>query len=174
MQRDGRTGNLKFLEANPLKNTAVAFLAVAKTCEFGRFMQTIGLLSTKALANWDAKVLGGLCAKIGQNSVLGRAAFQAGLGGCKNFFLTISCSYNILYNTIILIKWQGEGVDLQKAGLSVGADMGKIYLATAVFAVSATWVTIAALTAILSLAKILVDSYADPKKPFEYPNWMKA
>ena len=169
-KRDPKYGAPAFLQVGPLKNTATGVLALAKSFEFCRLLQTVGLLSNEALSRLDARFLGGVCAKIGRTTVLGNAAYKAGLGGCKNFFLTISCSYSILHNTIVLINWKGSNATLQRAGLSIGADMGKIYLATAAFAVSVTWVAIAALTAILSLAKILVDSY--DKTPLKYPSWM--
>lgn len=174
-RRDRDTGAPAFLKVGPIKNAAVGILALAKSFEFCRLLQTVGLLSNAALTRFDTRFLGGVCANIGRTTVLGNAAYQAGLGGCKNFFLTISSSFSVLHNMIVLINWKDANTDkgsvaLQRAGLSIGADMGKIYLAVAAFTITVTWVAIAALTAIFSLAKILLDSYE--KKPLQYPSWM--
>jgi hypothetical protein len=79
-------------------------------------------------------------------------------------------------NTLTIINWKQDTFGLSRAGISIGADLGKVYLATAVFTVSCMWVTVAILTAVLGLSKILMDSYrASSNKNGEmiaYPNWM--
>lgn len=164
-------------DEGPIKNASVSFLTVAKTCEFGRFMQGVGLLSTDWFVAMDANYLGGIVAEIGSESILGSMAFEVGLGGCKNFFLVLASSYAIINSGITVIdctKDPKKGyLNVQRAAASIGADLGKIYLCTAAFTVAPIWVAIAFMTAVFSLTKILLDSY-DKKGPVVYPNWMKA
>ncbi|MDP1835463.1 MAG: hypothetical protein Q8K75_05985 [Chlamydiales bacterium] len=153
-----------------LKNTNVAFLAASKTCEFGRLLNTVGLMSTEGLLQADTQYLGGMASRIGGSTVFGRAAFSAGLAGCKDFFLVIACVFSIVNNSITIVNWK-DTFGTSRAAISIGADAGKIYLATAAFALSYAWVAIAILTAVFGLTKILMDSYKN-KGAITFPDWM--
>lgn len=170
-------GQREIYAGGPIKSGSVCLLTVAKTCEFGRLMQTVGLLSTSYLAAFDAQYLGSVVSTIGGHSVLGRMAFEAGLSGCKNFFLVLASTYGIINSMITVIDYKssnGSYFDVWRASASVGADIGKIYLCTAAFAVSGVWVAWAIATALFSLTKILMDSYKESNeiKALDYPKWM--
>ncbi len=176
MQFDAKTGKYQrvMFKDGPIKEASVVLMAISKLFEFGRFMQTIGFLSTQWLIAADAQYLGGIAAQVGSSNVIGRAAFEVGLGGCKNFFLILSSSYSILNNTITVIdgkmNCEKSLLVVKRAALSIGADAGKIYLASAAFAVAPLWVAVAFLTAVFSLSKILLDSYGNGR--VEFPAWM--
>lgn len=153
-----------------LKNANVAFLAANKTCEFTRLLKTCGLLSNAYLEQMDARYLGGVFSHIGNHTVFGKTLYSAGLVGCKNSFLITACILSITNNSIAILNWK-DSHTTSRAALSIGADIGKIYLATAVCVVSHIWIAIAVLTAALGVAKILMDSYRN-KGSIAYPDWM--
>ncbi len=159
----------------PFKEANVSFLTISKFCEFGRLLQRVGFLSTQWLVQADAQYLGGVVARVGGSSVFGRAAFEIGLRGFKEFFLVIASTYAIINSAITVIDCmpdsKGGYFDVQRAAVSIGADAGKIYLATAAFAVAPLWVAVAFLTAVFSLSKILMDSYKE-QGGVKYPAWM--
>ncbi len=168
------------LKRDYLKTTAVLFQAISKTFEFMRLLQSLSLLSVEWFAKMDALYLGGVAARIGNASVVGKVAYQVGFGGCKNFFLFIACVYSVVNSVLVLADWKANAHTLATAALSIGADVGKMTLILMVFTVSYTWAAVAIGTAICSLTKIVLRNYPQLNKPnavwpaIEYPQWMKA
>lgn len=188
---EGNPTACKRIQQDPLKMANTFFLVLNKTCEMGRLLQNVGIWTTQGAVALDAAYLGGFVARIGGASIIGRVAFNAGLGSCKNAFLVTACVFSITNNTISIARQEflknkeNARFDLARLALSIGADTGKILLVAMTFAVSFSFAAVAISTAVLSLVKIVMDSYKSDwdrmkkeKNPDiiwgpNYPQWMR-
>ncbi len=166
LTRLDKHGHRAITHKGPIKQASVAFLTIAKSCEFVRLLKTLGLVTSAALTNIDVQYLGGVCGKMGECAVF-KVCVDVGLAGMKNFFLVLASTYAIINAAMIIIEGDADSYTTNRAIVGCLQDMGKIYLCSAAFAITGTWVIIAVATSVFGLTKILMDSYHN--KPFEYP-----
>jgi len=176
LMRLDKHGHRAITHKGPFKQANVILLTIAKSLEFLSLLRSMGLYSVKALCEMDSTLLGGVCQNIGQLPVFS-SSVSLGLAGCKNYFLVGSSTYAIANSAFLLLDGNPSEFEAKRAVVGILQDMGKIYLCTAVFAVTWTWAIIAMLTATFGLTKILIDSYEASRIKGEntgYPNWIQA
>lgn len=176
LMRLDKHGHRAITHKSSLKQANVILLTVAKTLEFLNLLRSMGFYSVKALCELDSTILGGVCQNMGQVSVI-NSAVSLGLVGWKNYFLVGSSTYAIANSAVLLMDGNPTEFETKRAVVGMLQDAGKIYLCTAVFAVTWTWAAIAMLTAVCGLTKILLDSYEASRIQGEntgYPKWIQA
>lgn len=159
-----RSGTPLIYKRSKLKATSMVFLMIAKTAEFSKWLDKIGLLPVKWAAEMDAAYLGGIASQIGATSLV-RKFHMNTLSGTKNVFVVLSATYSILDTLTTLInakKWDTHL--LTKVCLGVTYDIGKIALTFWYYWFTMTWTcfAIALTTASAGMMKFLFESYTAP------------
>lgn len=159
-----RKGTPLIYKRSKLKATSMVFLMIAKTAEFSRWLDKIGMLPVKWAAEMDATYFGGIASQIGATSLV-RKFHMNTLSGTKNVFVVLSATYSILDNATTLVnakKWDAHL--LTKVCLGVTYDVGKIALTLWFYWFTMTWscFAIALTTSSAGMAKLLFESYTAP------------